>query len=404
MGKNCSNFTLKQIKSSCYLIIMFILLTFVLDNSVARELLSYEVYVILKTFFWSAIGCVIHFFLPQNGHAGKLKYSGQLNLWAFNCAAIYIGILIISGVIVDLGSSPYDQSAAGVLYNILTIGTVLVSTEFIRSYLVNGLFKKEKYSAFLFLAVLMTLPQLRLSSILQISDWVEFSIWICEDFGPVFCQSFLATYLCFLGGATPAIIYMSMVNGFHWLSPVLPDLPWLITGLIGIMVPIFQMTFISGIYLKLNKTIKEYKSPKESFAAWVATCLTTITLLWFVIGVFPIYPSVIATGSMEPVIYPGDMILINKVTTLDEIKALKVGDIIHFKRDDMMICHRINRIIEEEGVLYFETKGDNNPSEDSTPVKVEHIKGTIVKVLPKVGWPSLALKLVGNHSTEPVEF
>lgn len=397
-------FPLKQRKISCYIVILMILAAFILDNSFIKGLLSYDGYSVVKALFWTSFAGIIFFFLPNSGHAGKLKYIGQFNLWALNCAMIYTGILILSGLIADFGLSPYNHSLSGVLYNTATIGTVLVSTEMIRSYLVNGLFKKEKYSAFLLIAVLMILPQLQISGILQISDWVEFSIWICEDFGPGFSQSLLATYFCFLGGPLPSIIFMSIIAGFHWFSPVLPDLPWLVTGLIGIMVPIFQMTFISGIHLTLTKTIKEYKTPKESFIGWVATCLTTIMLLWFVIGVFPIYPSVIATGSMEPEIYPGDMILVDKITTIEEVKALEVGDIIQYKRDNIMICHRINRIIEKEGILYFETKGDNNPREDSSPVKVEQVKGIIVKIVPKIGWPSLAMKLVGHKSTDPAQF
>lgn len=398
------NLTTKQQKRFCLPIAGVILIAVILDNLYLRSTLKYNLYVPCKTLFWCFFAAAIYLLLPRTGQAGKLKYHAQFRLWAFNCALIYIGILILAGVLAGFGISPYDHSLPGGLSNVFSVGTTLASFEIIRNYIVNGFFRKEKYIAFLLVAFLMILPQLSLNNILQMSDWVDFSTWICEEFGPKYSQSILATYLCFLGGPIPSMIYLGIITAFHWFSPVLPDLPWLVTGLIGIMIPIFQMTFLSGSYLTLNKTIKVHKTPKESFIGWVATCMTTIMLLWFVVGVFPVYPSVIATGSMEPLIYPGDMILVEKITTIEEVKALQVGDIIQFRRDHMMICHRIDKIIDKEGVLYFVTKGDNNPSVDSTPVKVENIKGTIIKVIPKVGWPSLALKLVGHGSTDPVQF
>ena len=65
---------------------------------------------------------------------------------------------------------------------------------------------------------------------------------------------------------------------------------------------------------------------------------------------FPVYPSVIATGSMEPMIKPGDVILVDKATSIEEIYSLREGDVIQFSRDAILISHRIIEIVEEEGV------------------------------------------------------
>lgn len=386
----------------CYFFLVFLVLSLsLIDNSKLSTLFDYYVYSLgIKPLFWLVIAFIVAFFLPKNRQAGKLKYSGQFSLWALNCALIYIGALIFTGLFTGFGNSPYDHSIVGIILNIFSIGAVLVSIEFIRSYLVNGLVRKEKYLVFLFITLLMTIPQLKFANIIQISDWIELSMWICEDFGPKFCLGLLATYLCFLGGPIPAIVFMSMTTGFHWISPILPDSPWLVKGLVGIMVPVFQMTFLSGLYLKMNKSIKEYKAPKENFLGWIATCMATIMMLWFVIGVFPVFPAVIATGSMEPVIYPGDLILVDKIKTIDQVEGLEVGDIIQFKKGDMMICHRITGIIDDKGVLSFITKGDNNPTIDSMPVAVENLRGSIIKVVPKLGWPSLIFKFVDS---DPVE-
>ena len=38
----------------------------------------------------------------------------------------------------------------------------------------------------------------------------------------------------------------------------------------------------------------------------------SVAIIWFAVGLFPLYPSVILTGSMEPDIMPGDVVLVAK--------------------------------------------------------------------------------------------
>ena len=73
--------------------------------------------------------------------------------------------------------------------------------------------------------------------------------------------------------------------------------------------------------------------------------------------------AVVISGSMEPVYYRGDIIVIKGA----DPKNIEVGDIVVYKRpyQDIPIVHRTINIVEEDGTLYFVTKGDNNPFEDS---------------------------------------
>jgi len=128
------------------------------------------------------------------------------------------------------------------------------------------------------------------------------------------------------------------------------------------------------------------------------TSIVSIGIIWFSVGVFPIYPSVIATGSMEPMIKPGDVILIKKT---DDVK---LNDVVQFKRDDILIAHRIIDIVEDDKGKSYRTKGDNNSAPDFELVKGEQIKGKVVKVVPKIGWPTLLVKSKKDVPLEKVEF
>jgi signal peptidase len=93
-------------------------------------------------------------------------------------------------------------------------------------------------------------------------------------------------------------------------------------------------------------------------------------------SVLGITPMVVQSGSMsgnaEDHIEVGDLIFISKA----EADKLKVGDIISFMEEKLVITHRITAIEkDEQGKLLFTTKGDANNVEDSFPVSEEQLVG-----------------------------
>jgi len=112
--------------------------------------------------------------------------------------------------------------------------------------------------------------------------------------------------------------------------------------------------------------------------------------------------AVVISGSMEPVYYRGDIIVIKGTDSSN----IQVRDIVVYKRpyQDIPIVHRAINIIEEDGVLYFVTKGDNNTFEDSyyengkklPGVPDYAILGKSVMKIPKLGYVTIFFKrLIG---------
>lgn len=86
-------------------------------------------------------------------------------------------------------------------------------------------------------------------------------------------------------------------------------------------------------------------------------------------------PLIVLTESMEPAIYPGDMIICEKVNPED----LEVGDVISYfdpqSSASSVVTHRIDGKREEDGKLIFHTAGDNNNLPDTWDVPAENIIG-----------------------------
>lgn len=96
---------------------------------------------------------------------------------------------------------------------------------------------------------------------------------------------------------------------------------------------------------------------------------------------FGITQVIVLSGSMEPAISAGDMLI------LKEQPAYRLGDIVTYRKGQSLITHRI---IRSNG-LKVTTKGDANNIEDE-PISVDQIEGRVALVLPGVGNWILFLK------------
>jgi signal peptidase I len=115
--------------------------------------------------------------------------------------------------------------------------------------------------------------------------------------------------------------------------------------------------------------------------------------------------NVVVSGSMEPVFYRGDIVIIEKTNFfgLNEIKPndLKVGDIVIYQATwfPEPVIHRIIQIGRTpDGKEYFITKGDNNPVPDPVVVYPEQVIAKVITfgnqpaIIPKVGYITLWIR------------
>lgn len=77
--------------------------------------------------------------------------------------------------------------------------------------------------------------------------------------------------------------------------------------------------------------------------------------------------------SMFPLIKTGDKI------TITPGKCFRVGDILVFKRDEQMVCHRLVRVFEKGGIKYCQTCGDSFFNLDE-PITSHQIMGRVTKI------------------------
>ncbi len=90
-----------------------------------------------------------------------------------------------------------------------------------------------------------------------------------------------------------------------------------------------------------------------------------------------IKPAVVISGSMEPEIKTGSLILID-----EKDKDVKPGDIIAFRAGELEAAHRVAGTAEDGYV----TKGDSNKTVDPGIVTIDMIRGKVIMDIPRLGY------------------
>ena len=109
--------------------------------------------------------------------------------------------------------------------------------------------------------------------------------------------------------------------------------------------------------------------------------------LLLIVSTFPITGNIktlsVLSGSMEPAIHTGSVIIIKPESTY------KVGDVITFGKNtktDVPTTHRIAEMKIVSGEVVYKTKGDANNAEDSTEITQKEVIGKVLFSIPYLGY------------------
>jgi len=376
----------KKVNKRLYVIIIFTIITifYLMEN---LHLIPFTksltfLYWIRPSLMLAAAYLVWSF--PQPRTAGKVRLYGFINSLALIFAGFYIVAMFAGGLIDGLGKSPFSFTPKGILINIFFVFSLLLWTEYSRAYLINCLAKKRVFLTLGMVSLVFTFFSLPLNKLLAAKTGLDIVQYGGEQILPTLAENVMISYLAYLGGPMPALLYHGGLECFRWFCPVLPNLGWITKTFLGTVVPILSLILVQQFYLGETR---ELKNDKESSFGWIVTSITGVLLIWFAVGLFPIFPSVIVTGSMEPAIKPGDIVLVKKINGED----VKINDVIVYRSGKINITHRVIKIENIEGKKY-QTQGDANGVPDADLVLPEQVRGKVIGVIPKAGWLTLLIR------------
>jgi signal peptidase len=378
----------------CLLIMLFIMVILFLSNTNLVTFTNNNNFIYFgRPLLWLGVGWLV-FLFPRIRFAARLSLRCFIAQLAVGAAVIYLLFLMTAGMTQGFGKSPYAFTPLAILLNLFYVVSFTLGVEAARSYLINSYKGKRAVLILGLVSVFFVLTDLSFREIQNIQTNFAAVKYVGSTLCPALAQSVFTSYFAYLGGLVPAMIYHGILLAFEWFCPILPDLSWPMKTFLGCFVPIFSMLFVQQLYLLQARELKRTSTGSEQISGWLFTSIFSVLIIWFAVGLFPFYPSVIVTGSMEPLIKPGDIVLLQKI----QGEEAQIGDVIQYfhPEEEIYITHRV-MAIDDTDKKKLQTKGDNNPSVDSNPVLLEQVKGKVIVTIPKAGWLTLVLRSKGGN-------
>lgn len=205
---------------------------------------------------------------------------------------------------------------------------------------------------------------------------------------PSIAKNIAATHICLKIGYKPNLLWILTLSLYSYILPIVPNTGNYIYAIITLVIP-FIIEYRICKFFKSRKPEMPLRKKSSNIIGLIPAALITIVLVYFTSGFFHFHAVAIGSGSMETVISKGDVVIIEKINR--DYAKLKIGDIVAYKKDGVLIVHRIIDIAKVKNQYYFYTQGDANEEMDNWTVFDDMIVGIVNVKIPYIGLPTLWL-------------
>ena len=347
---------------------------------------------IVNPIFW-IIFCVI-LFLTLGTLYTNTKLRKKIIQYATVATLTYLIVYMLSGLFVTFGENPYSTTLKGLIINLWSLGIPIFAKEYIRYKLINNVYDRDKVKFAILISAVYIIIDIQYTSFIgQTIATLTIVKYISQVIIPNIAKNVLFSYIAIQGDYLPAILYQLVTNLYYWVSPILPNSPWAMTAIIDTVIPIILFLYIRYEKVKLVPQKDRRMVIDTNPGSVIPLVIAIVLVIWFALGIFPVKPIAIATGSMEKEICVGDVAIIKKCNSND----VNVGDIIEYQMEGYTVVHRIIDKRQNNGRFSFITKGDNNNTPDRDEVKEDQLIGKVIFKIKYIGYPAIWMHLLQDE-------
>lgn len=331
--------------------------------------------------------------LPRQRHGVSLKNHFAVSAIPVVAVIIFNAVYLSLGALEGFGKNPFDISPSGIIYNVIVFYPYYIALEMLRERLVKTLRKPERSALYLGLITLV-LSFLHIGingfEVFWAGDFKGIVEYIGGTIFPMIALNVLLTTIVMISGAKIAIIVKLIYESIYFVLPILPNIQWLTKAFLAVVFALTTVSYYKEFWQNKEQRLRRKRDRLNlSSLTTGMTFASSIAIIWFALGVFPVFPTLVLTGSMEPFIYSGDIVLIQRVTP----EEISVGDIIQFRADNYDIIHRVIARDDHE----LTTKGDNNNAIDPDTVNTGFVRGKYLYHIPYLGKIPLYIRTQFNQ-------
>ncbi|MDD6653350.1 MAG: signal peptidase I [Clostridium sp.] len=302
---------------------------------------------------------------------------------------LYYLIIYISGIWLGFLRSGYNLKLIGIIRNITPVLIIIFASEFLRYELIQK-GKENKFLIILTCLLFVSIDSILVSYLYDLHTTSGIIKMLYATTIPLLSKNILLTYMSLKFGYKPPLVYRLFMEIPTFLLPIVPDIDIYMQTVINLLFPalIMYKLYTEFKKKKTNENIRNNNKVEKILS--IGLVIIIFLMISLTSGIFKFYVLAIGSESMEPRINKGDVVVVEKLNE-KEIRKLKEGEVLVYKHNDMVIVHRIVRVKEYNGVIYFNTKGDNNSEEDSWTIDEALVIGKATLKIPYLGVPTVWL-------------
>ncbi len=293
------------------------------------------------------------------------------------------------GFYTGFNKNVYSLSIINIIKNLFPVIVLVFATELYR----YNLCKKGSKSRVLFLVTIILFVMFDLSIAIEHYDTNNIEN-IIELFTLILLPSITKNILlCDFAkkyGYSDCIVYNLIMSSYIYLVPILPNLDKYLETIILFLFPILIKIIINYRFEEKKKTSFRNKNIVSKIIVGIIIVITLVVIM-LTSNLFRFWVAVVGSGSMEPTINIGDIVIVDK-SYQKHLDKLQENDILVFKINNSIYTHRIIKIEKENSDYKITTKGDREGNVvDNWTVKKENVVGVVKRKIPYVGYPTVWL-------------
>lgn len=308
----------------------------------------------------------------------------------YNFIIIFLSFFLIYyllGIIVGFVKTENYFTLEGILNFVLPYILFITIKEYLRYQMINKIpkFRLNKILVCLLFILVDLILYVDTHTFKNNSSLFMFIIVNCF---PAISSSIVCSYISDKVSYKSNIFWLLIFNLYGFVIPIVPDTGLYLGALIKFLFPFVILYSVYSYFRKRNRNIpiKEKKLSIKYLFIEIMLYLFGLTMIYFTSNLFRYSTIAIASGSMVPEFYRGDVLIIDKKF---DISKLKEGQVIAYKYNSTMIVHRIKQIERVDGEYFIYTKGDANDFTDNYVIYENMVVGIAFHKIPYIGLPTI---------------
>lgn len=302
-------------------------------------------------------------------------------------AILYIALFYMLGIYTGFVKNSDFITLSSLFKVIIPTIIIIITTELIRKKL---LLNNTMRSKALIVVITTFIEVLLYINLYQANNLDNFLMLLGFITFASIANNMLYTYIASRYGIKPTITYRLITTLYIYLIPYIPDVYIFFRTFIRILYPLLIYLYFEKYYNK-DKDKEISKDEKKQIVSLIVGFVLITSIIMVVSCKFYVGALVIGSKSMTGSINMGDVVVF-----VADKKHINKDDVIVFKKDDIIIVHRVvNKTIINDKNRYY-TKGDANKTLDENFVTDDNLMGKVVFKIKYIGQPTLWLRNVFN--------